>query len=268
MKGNILVPLLFVIIAFAVLLTSGAMVNKSATNPSEKYDSPETTQDSNRQNLQLKTLKFKRVVPTTLDCGTGAIVGIPEPHILWALDPPPGTAVKKDGKIKVFYQDEWPITLGVGSITTAKSSQDHAVDPSVGDETRKDSNNFPFFPALFISDITTDANNRSGDAQNGGKPFKPNEIYGAWSTLSTIASSSFVPNNLDLGSGADPFPKVSNVKFGGSTQRLEPYFGAEIIWDVKNLGLTDGHFYRAQIILHDGDRGEGDISEACTTIQN
>lgn len=31
-RGNILIPLLFVIIAFAVLLTSGAMVNKSAVN--------------------------------------------------------------------------------------------------------------------------------------------------------------------------------------------------------------------------------------------
>jgi len=265
-SGNILIPLLFVVIAFAVLLTSGAMVNKSATNPTEKYGQEQSESGTSKQNLQLKTLKFKRIVPTTLDCGTGKIQGISEPYILWAIDPAPGTTVQKDGKIKVFYQDEWPITLGKGSVTEPKSSKDHASNPNVGDESQKDSNGFPFFPAIFISDITTDPANTSGDAQSGGKAFKPDEIFGAWKTLDSNTAP-FPPNTLDLGPGADPFPLNSNVKFGGQSPRVEPNYGAEMIWNVKNLSLVDGHVYRAQIILHDGDRGEGDISEACTTIQ-
>lgn len=266
-RGNILIPLLFIVVAFSVLLTSGAMVNKSATNPNEQYGQDTSDKGPANQNLQLKTLKFKRLVPTTLDCGTGKIQGISEPYILWAIDPAPGTTVQKDGKIKVFYQDEWPITLGKGAVEPSTSSQSHAINPSVGDETQRDSDGFPFFPALFISDITSNPDNRTGDAQSGGKAYKPNEIFGAWKPLSASTFAPFPANNLDLGPEADPFPKESNVKFEGQSPRFEPLFGAEMIWNVPDLELTDGHIYRAQIILHDGDRGEGDISEACTTIQ-
>jgi hypothetical protein len=265
-RGQILMPLLFIVIAFGILMTSGAMINKSATNPTEQYGEDSSDIGPANQNLQLKTLKFKRFIPPTLDCGNGKIQGISEPYILWAIDPAPGNIVQKDGKIKVFYQDEWPITLGKGTVTEPKSSQDHAINPNVGDETAKDSNGFPFYPAIFISDITTDPANTDGDVQSGGKPHKPDEIFGAWKALNSNTAP-FPANALDLGPGADPFPKESNVKFDGQNQRFEPSYGAEMIWEVKNLGLTDGHIYRAQIILHDGDRGEGDISEACTTIQ-
>ncbi len=266
MRGNIIMPLLFVIIGFGILMTSGSLVNKSATNPSEKYKEAGVEEDSRKSNLQLKTIKFKLQVPETFDCNTGAIVGSNEPYILWAIQPPPGTPVTREGAIKAFYQDEHPLTLGSGDVTPAKSSQDHVVDPNVGDEAARDANGFPYFPALFLSDITTDPNNRSGDSQNGGTPHKPSEIYGAWKALGPHSSTAMNPNNLDMGPGADPFPTEPNVTFKGKTRRPEPYYGAEIIWKAEDLNLEDGHTYRAQFILHDGD-SEGDISEGCTTIQ-
>jgi hypothetical protein len=39
MRGNVLIPLLFIVVAFGILLTSGAMVNKSATNPNDSLTS-------------------------------------------------------------------------------------------------------------------------------------------------------------------------------------------------------------------------------------
>jgi hypothetical protein len=60
MRGNILIPLLFIIVAFGVLLTSGAMVNKSATDPAEQYGEATVQPGPQQQNLQLKNLTFKQ----------------------------------------------------------------------------------------------------------------------------------------------------------------------------------------------------------------
>jgi hypothetical protein len=264
-KGNVLIPFLFIVVAFGVLLTSGAMVNISPTNPNEKYIYDGTVGDSRKGNLQLNTLKFKIQQPDTFDCNSGALIGSNEPIILWAIDPPPGTPVGREGSVKAFYQDEFPLTLGSGDITPNTSSQDHVVNPKIGDETARDANGFPFYPALFFSDITNDPTNRSGDAQNGGTPHKPDEVFGAWKPLGTGGYST-TPNNFDLGPDADPYPAEPNVKFKGQPSIVHGSFGAEIVWNVENLGLEEGHTYRAQFILHDGDR-EGDISEGCTTIQ-
>lgn len=250
-----------------ILLTRGVTPKSTLTGSSDKYtyqiDTSDQTQ-TQQPGLQLKTLKLKQVIPPTFDCGDDVIKGSPEPYILWAIAPDPGTPVVKGGSVKAFYQDEHPITLGAGSISPPTGSQGHIVTPNVGDETQKDANGFPWFPALFLSDITSDPNNRSGDAQNGGTPHKPDEVFGAWKALGTGIDPG--PNNLDLGTGSDPFPATSNVKFANVPRRDEPYYGAEIIWKVDSLGLTDGHAYRAQFILHDGDQ-VGDISEGCTTIQ-
>jgi hypothetical protein len=68
-RGNILLPLLFVIIAFGILLTSGAMVNKSATDPKETFDETTVSSGSSKQNLQLKNLSFsKKPTPATDSC--------------------------------------------------------------------------------------------------------------------------------------------------------------------------------------------------------
>ncbi len=70
-KGNIILPLLLVVIVgFAVLLTSGNLVNKSATDPNEQVGEVETdtgqsinglasNTSSVKEKLQMKSLKFK-----------------------------------------------------------------------------------------------------------------------------------------------------------------------------------------------------------------
>lgn len=68
-RGNIVVPVLFVVTAFAILMTSGRMFNTSITNPDEKFDNPTTSSDPKKQNLQLKKLTFQpRPTPVTDTC--------------------------------------------------------------------------------------------------------------------------------------------------------------------------------------------------------
>lgn len=64
-RGSIVPPVLFVVIAFGILLTSGALVNKSPTNSSERYEEVVENSKSSKKNLQLKDLSFK-VLPTII----------------------------------------------------------------------------------------------------------------------------------------------------------------------------------------------------------
>jgi len=56
---NIVIPVLILVTAFAFLLTSGKMFNISNTDPNEKYESPVTSGDTQKKNLQLKKLTFQ-----------------------------------------------------------------------------------------------------------------------------------------------------------------------------------------------------------------
>ena len=65
-----------------------------------------------------------------------------------------------------------------------------ATNPSVGttnltgDQAGTDLSNRPMWPALFITDITTNLSNRSGDWQQGGTAgLPPNDIFSTWKGL-------------------------------------------------------------------------------------
>lgn len=223
------------------------------------YPSPGDSQNS----LQLKTFKFKKV-QNSFECDNKAIQGSSEPYILWAMDPAPGTAVAANGKIKLWYNDERALTLG-SSENVSPNTSDHITNPSVGKESAKDANGFPFFPAVFLTDTTNNPDDTSGDAEKGGVPHKPDEVWGTWKALGATDPAE---NGLILPKGADPIPATSNITFTDNSYKhrsRETSFSSEVIWDVAKLGLTSGHTYRAQFIVHDGDR-DGDIGMGCTTI--
>jgi hypothetical protein len=277
-KGAIGLWIIFlaVVVVLGLMLTGGLATITQKTQSTDKPQSYLIQEDNLNANgdksLQLKKIGFIEVIPKVVDCGHGAVKGFNEGDILWAIDPGPGQFVGQGGSIKAFYADEHPITLGAGSVSPNSANPDHVVGPSVGDTSKKDSNGFPYFPAIFITDITDNSNDQSGDVQNGGKASPPDELYGTWKPLGT--SSRENKNGLNLGSGADPFPKESNLIEASGTSKngpREPYTSAEIIWKVDNLKVNDqplinGHTYRVQLILHDGDR-DGDIGQTCTTIK-
>lgn len=275
-EGTIGIVIIFVVILLLGVMLTGGFVSpvKNLTqfnnNNNKEYIPVIPTLANGKETLQLRKIDF--IEPTsppfkpTTECGNKKIAGTSESEILWAVSPDPGGSVGPGGTIKAFYHDEWALTLGSGNVTAQGKAPGHIISPNInfGNESARDANGFPYFPALFITDITSDPNNKTGDAQSGGTPYKPDEIYGTWQPLNKKNNSR---NGTNLG-GPDSFPSKSNVVNGNSQINNNYNLGytSEIIWKVDNLGLTTGHVYRAQFIIHDGDR-EGDIGQGCSVIR-
>ena len=201
------------------------------------------------------------------------------------------------GTIKVWYNDEHAMTLGVRqvvtktkvngrTVTTTKnytvsqltSDPSSTMNPAVGATMAQngvDVSGRPMYPALFVTDITGNTTSRVGDWQQGStNAIPPNAVFGSWKgaveTIDDTASPAAVTvtpdgdpakNNWNLGSGADTPP-------GGFGSLTNEGFGAEARWNVNNLGLQPGHAYRMEFMVHDGDQLKvgGDTGEACMTV--
>ena len=246
-------------------ITSGKRIVQDNSTSSLDEENQPTGSD---KSLQLRAIKFlvSKPLPAT-DCGE-QITGTREPEVLWAVSPDPGGVVTQGGLIKAFYNDEWPLTLGEGNISPVHSSPDHIAQPNVGDISKR-YNGLPVFPSIFISDITSDPNNQSGDAQKGGSPNLPYEIWGTWKSK---GGSNIKPANKKNLGGPDTFPSKSNTI--AASKNPSQLYTSEIIWRVDDIrvdgaGLTPGHTYRAQIIIHDGDNTAtgGDVGQTCVTIK-
>lgn len=167
----------------------------------------------------------------------------------------------------VHYGAKQPLLLGSGGVTPMNTyPAGHAANPNVGTVGTRDANQFPFSPALFITDITTDANSSAGDAQNGGAPQNPSDVYGAWKAAGGINPST--PNGVNLGDGDDtPWPPANGPAGGHDTT-----WTAEVIWNLANLktntgqALQAGNMYRIQLAMHDGD-GTGGVAQYCFNLK-
>jgi hypothetical protein len=231
--------------------------------------------------------------PQLTDCGypyssanplTGVIFN--ESEVLAAIQPLGGSPV---GTVRLFYNDEHALTLGVRHVdvvsATGTSGKDYPVSPLLaipgsvlwpetgtnelaGDFSGLDQWLRPMWPALFITDITDDPNNRSGDWQQGGVPWNPNAVFGTWKAAVRTVDTTLTPSELSLTPDADPTkntwdlgPDADPVPTAQITKKAEGY-GAEVVW---NLSLAAGHSYRVQVMVHDGDQNKvgGDVGEAC-----
>jgi hypothetical protein len=188
--------------------------------------------------------------------------------------------------VRLFYNDEHALTLGVRNVTvkdtSGTTSTDYAVSPLTtnpgsvtsaqfgtnqlaGDQSGLDTSLRPMWPVLFLTDITANPSDTSSDWQKGGVPHTPTAVFGTWKAAVRSVDKTVSPNkitimpdgdptknNWNLGTGADPVP----------TGLANEGFGAEVRWDVP---LAAGHSYRIQVMVHDGDqnKGGGDSGEAC-----
>jgi len=224
-----------------------------------------------------------------------------ESEVLEASDPGPTTCGSTGSVIKLWYNDEHALTLGVRSvvvkhhngtttttnypITATPASATCQSYPVVGDTISsgvQSGNDVaagggrPLWPALFVTDLTVNgATSRKGDWQQGGKGTPPSGVCGTWKgAVKTVDSTTAQPtititpdadpaakDNWSLGSGADVPP-------GGFSSLANQGYGAECRWNVSDLGLIAGHTYRLQFMVHDGDQNKsgGDCGENCTTI--
>jgi hypothetical protein len=173
--------------------------------------------------------------------------------------------------IKAFYIDEHALTLGANgnghtvspfaANLNAVAGSSTAPTLSVGDPAAADPAGRPLYPALFLTDITSDASSTAGDWQNNGTAIPPTGVFGTWKT----ANGADPPQNLfDVGNG-DMVPRIA----AGGHDYDKQFYSAEAQWTVSALGLQPGHSYRVQIMMHDGDQNQsgGDVGEGCVTIQ-
>ncbi len=190
-----------------------------------------------------------------------------------------------NGVVQLFFNDEHAMTLGVrqvlvksssGTTTTNYSVTPLASDPGsttnpetgtnilVGDQSGLDQSLRPMWPSLFVSDISADPTNRSGDWQQGGRPIAPNAIFGTWKAAVRTVDTTVSPSAVTITPDADPAKNNWNLSGGDPvpTGLTSQGFGAEARW---NVSLTAGHSYRLQVLVHDGDQNKagGDSGEAC-----
>jgi hypothetical protein len=233
------------------------------------------------------------VGPVITDCGYPYASSNPltsvdfnESEVLRAIDPSGGAPL---ASVRLFYNDEHALTLGVRHVdvitSAGTSAKDYPVSPLQtnpgytrypqtgtnevsGNYSGLDQSGRPMWPALFVTDITDDPDSRSGDWQQGGTPYNPNAVFGTWKAAVRTVDTTVTPNDVsvtpdadpakndwDLG-GGDPVPPSLTVNQG---------YGAEVRWD---LVLIPGRSYRIQVIVHDGDQNKvgGDSGEACVNF--
>jgi len=206
-------------------------------------------------------------------------IGFSESEVLAAIVPSGGSPL---ATIQLFYNDEHAMTLGVRQVVVNGKTTDYPVSPLTsdpgtvntpqtgtnqltGDQAGLDISGRPMWPALFVTDVTGDANSVSGDWQWGGTAWNPNYVSGTWKAAVRTVDASGASITPD----SDPAKNNQNYGNGhtapsGSIQRPQG-FGAEVRWDMR---LAPGHNYRFQVMVHDGDqtREGGDTGEACVNF--
>src|SRR5206468_9834678 len=232
-------------------------------------------------------------------------VSFNQSDVLRALSPQQIVNATPGLSIKVWYNDEHALTLGVRRVIvqtkTGTTTTDYPVsalstnpgsvlNPQVGttaldgDQAGTDTSacsgypdlcDRPMFPALFITDITTNPTSTAGDWQHGGTPIPPHAVFGTWkgavrpvnktrspALITVLPDANPARNYWNLGSG-DPAP------LGLTNQG----WGAEVRWNVDDLVAAGkmilGHAYRLQFMVHDGDQTGtgGDSGENCVNLK-
>jgi hypothetical protein len=184
--------------------------------------------------------------------------------------------------IQLFYNDEHAMTLGIHQTVINGVSMDFPVSPLtkspdiinmpatgtdliIGQQAGVDPVGRPMWPALFITDITSDTNDVSGDWQWGGAPVNPSYVAGTWKgAVRTVgANGATITPDMDPASNKQNYGN-GHVAPAGSLTHAEGY-GTEVRWDIR---LEAGHNYRFQVMVHDGDENKigGDSGEACVTF--
>ena len=193
-------------------------------------------------------------------------------------------------RIRAFYNDEHAMLLGVSTQSFPVSPfsppsgkvATFVLNPQIGDLTATDVSGRPFFPSLFITDVTAapgvictaaDPMNstRCHDWQWGGTPISPTAVFGTWksafrSGTSIVTGNDPAKNNYNL-DGSTPCPGPTCPDLVPAGLKNEGY-GTEVRWDVSSLGLVAGHVYRMQFMVHDGDQNKagGDVGQGCATV--
>jgi hypothetical protein len=276
-RGTIFIVVIVISLMFLGYIFVGGTIPETIPKPraegimsvnlTEKYP-PE-------QGLQMHTFQGVTITPyptlppaapqpqtTTIsevECGS-AIVGTAKPELIWAYRVAATAASANNQSIQVFYSG--PDAIPAGTTAMTQRPTQHLASPPANAANR-DANGFPISPAIFITDITANAADTSGDARSGGIPQFPSDIYGAWKTEGGFSPP--VANGQNLGAGADLWPPANGPAGGPRNSD----WTAQMNWNLGNMrtktgaAVVAGNKYRAQIVLHEGARNE-EIAQLCT----
>jgi hypothetical protein len=220
--------------------------------------------------------------PSSSSSNVLASVTFNEDGVLRTIEP---SGSSSSGVVKLFYNDEHAMTLGVRSVVVASASgttttsytvSPLASDPGsitspktgtnmlTGDQSGLDPSLRPMWPVLYLTDVTANPTSRSGDWQQGGLPTNPNAVYGTWKAAVRTVDSTVSPSTVTITPDADP--TKNDWTLGGPDSAPQGLsnegYGAEVVWSVP---FVPGHSYRVQVLVHDGDQNKagGDSGEAC-----
>ena len=194
-------------------------------------------------------------------------------------------------QIRLFYNDEHALVLGVRRVivktATGSTTNDYPVTalpnnpggafhPFVGttatsgDQAGTDLAGRPMFPSLFITDITADPGSLAGDWQYGGTPIPPHAVFGTWKAA--VRTVDKTRGTVTVTPDADPAKNDWNLDGGDPAPAglVNEGYGAEVRWDIAELGLLPGHQYRLYFMVHDGDQNKtgGDTGHGCATLDS
>lgn len=278
-RGTIFVVVILVTLIFGgYLFVGGTIPEKIPKTRTEGIVSIDTSQTYPQEDsLQLHYFRGVTITPyptlapavpgpevvpvTEAECGHG-ITGIAKPDLIYAYRIASTPASGNQQSLQVFYAGTDAIPVGTQDMTQRPTQ--HLVRPPVNPN-NKDPNGYPISPSVFVTDITANAGDTSGDAQGGGIAQFPSDVYGAWRT--ETGRSSTVPNAQNLGPGADLWPAANGP--GGGGRRTD--WSAQLIWKIAEMktntgaALTAGNTYRMQIVLHEGTNND-EIAEVCITV--
>ena len=223
-----------------------------------------------------------------------------ESEVLRSSDPGTTACGTTGGEIKLWYNDEHALTLGVSTVfvktssgtsttyfnvTPSPSTFGCITNPNVGDTISSgdlsgndvaEGGGRPLWPALFITDLTVNGpTSRAGDWQQGGTGRPPSKVCGTWKSATRTVDKTVNPPRITVTPTADPVKNNwslgtgSNTPPGGFATLTDEGYGAQISWFVNDLRLIPGHTYRLQFMVHDGDQNKtgGDVGQNCTTIR-
>ena len=143
-----------------------------------------------------------------------------------------------------------------------------------GDQAGTDVSGRPMAPSLYITDITNNPNDRSGDWQWGGQAYAPSDVFGTWKSFTRTVDYTTSTPTVSVSTGIDPAKNYWNLGPGADpvpAGLASEGYGTEVRWNVNDLYaqgiLQAGHTYRFYVIVHDGDQNKvgGDCGQASFT---
>jgi hypothetical protein len=189
-----------------------------------------------------------------------------EPGVLRAFQPDFAGPNPPNDTIRLFYNDEHALTLGIRQIsvktktgtTTPTTTTSYPVAPLsgnpasvsnptvgpttlTGDTSGADPVGAPMFPALFITDLTInqDLESKAGDWQFFGTPIPPHFVSGTWNAAVKTVDKTKTPNVTTVTPDADPATKNNWTLASGSDPvpagLTNQGYGVEIRWNVNDL---------------------------------